>query len=306
MTAITNETSLDDLRQQGNFNFSKGNYDDALTLYSLAIERCTTDNCNDVLQLNLCNRSACYYQMEEFKLAQQDAEKAWLLSKKENLKAAYRLAKANVALKEYDAAKETIQRALELDSKTENKPFQELWKQVLNAAYDKPQAPETSIKFVKRPISIREFTKSQELGTGNFSEIVVATHKETNERFALKIIEKKQLEELAKRQHPNVYNEVQMERRVLLERQPPNKFIILMYHAFQDYNSLYYLMDLHIERSDLWREIRYKEVMVGCHRSQTKIWLYELVDALEHMHKNGIVHRDLKPENILINKRGHM
>lgn len=63
---------------------------------------------------------------------------------------------------------------------------------------------EHSIKGVRRPISIREFTKGKSLGVGNFSEIVVVSHKVTNETFALKILEKKQAIDLAKRQHPNV------------------------------------------------------------------------------------------------------
>ena len=34
--------------------------------------------------------------------------------------------------------------------------------------------------------------------------------------------------------------------------------------------------------------------------SKIKIFAYQLLKAMEHMHKNGIFHRDIKPENILI------
>ena len=33
---------------------------------------------------------------------------------------------------------------------------------------------------------------------------------------------------------------------------------------------------------------------------RVKMWMYQLVKAVDHMHKNGIFHRDIKPENILI------
>ena len=33
---------------------------------------------------------------------------------------------------------------------------------------------------------------------------------------------------------------------------------------------------------------------------QVKNWMYQLLKAIYHMHKNGIFHRDIKPENILI------
>lgn len=303
--------SPDDLRQKGNFEFSQKRYDYAISLYTTALNHPRADEASKIL--NFCNRSACYFLTEEYELAHQDAKFAWELSKFTSVKAAYRLAKTSIQLREFQEAKTTIQQALNYLSSlnqpsAEKKSLEDLYDQVIEKSLEKPPAEEHSIKHVQRPISIREFQKGKELGFGNFSEIVIVTHKQTNERFALKIITKKQAEDLAKRQHPNVYNEIHMERRVLLEKLPPHHNIIRMYHAFSDYNSVYYLMEAHTEWSDLWSELKHPVhgEMIGCHRSQAKIWLYELIDALEHMHRYGIVHRDLKPENILLTKRGHV
>ena len=38
----------------------------------------------------------------------------------------------------------------------------------------------------------------------------------------------------------------------------------------------------------------------------TKIYLSEIILALEYLHGHGIVHRDLKPDNILVDKDGHI
>ena len=73
------------------------------------------------------------------------------------------------------------------------------------------------VKCVKtdgRKPSVKEFDFEKEVGVGNFSRIVRAKHKTTGEMFAIKIIEKKQVDQL-KRRHPNVHNEIFMERRVL-------------------------------------------------------------------------------------------
>lgn len=304
----------EDLRQRGNFEFSQGHYDNAVAFYSAALEVTPTDDRESLIR-NYCNRAACFHQMQAYERAKQDAETAWSLSNRTSVKAAFRLAKACLSLREFEEAKNVLQRALlslaetpTSDVEQQRQSLHDLWQKVVAAALEPPPPIETSIKYVSRPISIREFTKGKELGYGNFSEILIVTHNKTKESFALKRINKKQAADLAKRQHPNVYNEIEMERRALLERLPSHPFIIRMYHAFQDYEHLYYLMELHSEWGDLWSELRspHSKVMVGCHRSQAKVWLYQLLDAMEHMHKYGIVHRDLKPENILLNHKGHV
>ena len=299
--------SIDDLRQKGNHEFQQGNLDNAVSFYSAAIEMASKSD-KAALIVNLCNRSASYFQMEEHEKAKADAETAWKVSNESNVKSAYRLAKTMIALKEYEPAIEVLKTALKVENlkESEKSSLQELGKQILIKMDEPSQAIETTIKTAQRPLSIREFTKGKSLGVGNFSEIIIVQHKVTKEKFALKILEKKTAADLAKRQHPNVYNEIAMERRVLLERIPSHPNIINMYHAFRDFNNLYYLMDLHNVNPDLWTQIRYKGKMVGAPEAQVKRWMLQLVDALEHIHSHGIVHRDIKPENVLLDEHNHV
>jgi RIO-like serine/threonine protein kinase len=329
--------SIDDLRQKGNHEFQQGNLDNAVAFYTAAIEKAaasaasaasatsaastpSTSNSSPLI-VNLCNRSACYYQMEDYENSKKDAELAWTTSNYQNVKSAYRLAKTLISLHNYNDAIQVLQTCVEnsvssSNSSTESSEkeiqgLRDLLQQAKTKQQKQKQQPdlsnETTIKGVDRPISIREFTKQQSLGVGNFSEIVVCEHKVTHEKFALKILEKKTAADLAKRQHPNVYNEIAMEARVLMARIPPtNEFVVVMYHSFQDYNNLYYLMDLHNVNPDLWSTMRYKGSMVGCHPSQIKRWMIQLISAIEHCHSHGIVHRDLKPENVLLNGHNHV
>lgn len=322
---------LTELRLAANSRFAANALDEALPLYSLAVEVArkqvsgNNDQSNDELVIHLCNRSACQYKMEMYEEARDDAKEAVELSDGKNSKASFRLARAQIALSEFDEAIETIQAAVGYlvhePSEDEDKVKQQIheFDKLLTAAtrrqssvsQSKPQDIK-SIKLEPRTPSIREFTKHTKhsdtyspLGEGNFSTVVICHHKTTGEAFALKIIEKEACDKLAKRQHPNVYNEVYMERRILTQgRLPKHVNIIQCYHVMQDYGNLYFLMELHDEHPDLWSMIRYEKKMVGCHSSLIRTYAYELLSAVEHCHKHGIVHRDLKPENVLLSQRG--
>mmetsp|Transcript_10157 Transcript_10157/g.22446 ORF Transcript_10157/g.22446 Transcript_10157/m.22446 type:complete len:944 (+) Transcript_10157:2-2833(+) len=353
--------NLNELRQAANSRFAAGALDEALPMYSLAVDVARkeyeaaqsssnhngTANDNGTtdpeLVIHLCNRSACFYRMEMYEEARDDAAEAAALGS--NSKAFFRLARSQMALADYTSAIDTIHKAIKYledqlkNNQTTDDYDDESNKQLLlqkqefeklislanrkqtesnnnnnnpSSISSTPQDEIKSIKLEPRTPSIREFilpSKSSDtyrpLGEGNFSTVVICQHKVTKETFALKIIEKEACKKLAKRQHPNVHNEVFMERRILTQgRLPRHVNVIQCYHAMQDYGNLYFLMDLHQEHGDLWSQIRYQKCMVGCHSSLIRTYAYELLAALEHCHEHGIVHRDIKPENVLLSQRG--
>ena len=148
----------DDLRLRGNFEFSNGNYDAALSLYTAGLEQASKDHPNRVLLL--CNRSATFFHQEQYEQAEQDAEEAWSTSQQQNVKAAFRLAKTQMALKKFEAAKQTIQAATKLideqqqDDPKQRKAFDDLWQQVLNAAYEQhkqDESPKPPLNMLSAP-----------------------------------------------------------------------------------------------------------------------------------------------------------
>jgi serine/threonine protein kinase len=70
--------------------------------------------------------------------------------------------------------------------------------------------------------------------------VVKARHKETDRVYAIKTIEKATVERMKKR-HPNINNEILMEKRALHKLQHPG--IVTLYATFQDYGTLYYQME---------------------------------------------------------------
>lgn len=330
--------SAEDLREMANHAYSNKDYDNALSLYSMAIDQLLMEQQNDPEKIEsdeflqrmiiyLCNRAACCYRMDMYDDARKDALEAFRLSDETNSKAAYRLTKSLIALKDYNGAIETLQKAIphcKVDVEKE-----ELMK-VLQLAH----AHKLALKNIKNatslskitsildeeyksrgdPPTVREFEIIKDLGEGNYSQVVAVKHVVTGEQFALKIIEKKKVETLGKRQHPNVCNEIEMERRVLSERLKSSqedgqiwcRRIVELHYTFSDYQNLYYLMDLHMECPDMWSTLRYKDKMVGTYPSLVKTYLFQLLEALEFIHRKGIVHRDLKAENLLLNSKGNL
>jgi tetratricopeptide (TPR) repeat protein len=159
------DTEIDDLRQKGNHEFQQGNLDNALAFYSAAIDIASKDpvSFKSALIINLCNRSASYFQMEDYERAKEDAECAWIASEKSNVKSAYRLAKTLIVLKEYQQSIEVLLSASQIAGlqDKEAQSLQQLMKEAENKQTEPDQPVETSIKRVDRPISIREFIKGK-------------------------------------------------------------------------------------------------------------------------------------------------
>jgi serine/threonine protein kinase len=110
--------------------------------------------------------------------------------------------------------------------------------------------------------------------------------------------------ERMKRRHPNIHNEILIEKRVafllslpLPSPLPPshgpqtlNKLdhpnIVTLFATFQDYGTLYYQMEF-LEGGEIWSFLQDEQskASVGCYPSMARFWIAEAINALEYMHK---------------------
>jgi len=67
-----------------------------------------------------------------------------------------------------------------------------------------------------------------------------------------------------------------MEKRVLSKVSHPS--IVELYHTFQDYNALYYLMEF-AEGAEMWTNIMTGAKLTGAHETQARFWGGELVEV---------------------------
>ncbi|KAE8298485.1 Calcium/calmodulin-dependent protein kinase type 1 [Larimichthys crocea] len=138
----------------------------------------------------------------------------------------------------------------------------------------------------KKTSDIKEHYDFKEvLGTGAFSEVVLAEEKRTQRLVAIKCIPKKALEG----KENNIENEIAVLHRI----KHPN--IVTLEDIFESTSHLYLVMQL-VSGGELFDRIVEKGFYTERDASQL---IHQILDAVKYLHDMGIVHRDLKPENLL-------
>uniref|UniRef100_A0A3P8WWJ4 Calcium/calmodulin-dependent protein kinase 1Da n=1 Tax=Cynoglossus semilaevis TaxID=244447 RepID=A0A3P8WWJ4_CYNSE len=123
------------------------------------------------------------------------------------------------------------------------------------------------------------------LGTGAFSEVVLAQEKQTGRRFAVKCVSKRAL----KGKESSVENEIAVLRRIQHDN------IVALEDIYETVDHLYLVMQL-VSGGELFDRIVEKGFYTEKDASSL---IRQVLDAVNYLHRMGIVHRDLKPENLL-------
>ena len=134
--------------------------------------------------------------------------------------------------------------------------------------------------------SIEKYQIGKKLGEGAFSVVYQAINLTTNEKVAIKVIKKYQLDE---KQRNSVLKEVN----IMKQLNHPN---IVKLIEFIENDNYYYIVQEVVSGGEIFNEIvKYTYFSEDLSRHV----IIQVAEALLYMHEYvGIVHRDLKPENI--------
>lgn len=131
-----------------------------------------------------------------------------------------------------------------------------------------------------------DFEFMESIGEGNFTKIFKSRYKKTGNIYSIKTIEKTTAERM-KRRHPNIHNEIMMEKRVLLKLEG-SPLIVMLHATFQDSSTLYYQME-YCEGGELWMYLKDDNggipSVVGCYPSLVQFFMMEAVNAMEYIHR---------------------
>jgi serine/threonine protein kinase len=131
------------------------------------------------------------------------------------------------------------------------------------------------------------------LGKGSFGEVYLVQKQTSKEFFAMKVLQKDKL------MGQNLVKYARTERNVLSYTNHP--FIVGLNFAFQTKEKLFLILD-YCPGGDLGsvlsKDKRFDE-------ERSRIYLAEILLALENLHKRDIIFRDLKPDNVVLDNEGH-
>jgi len=148
-----------------------------------------------------------------------------------------------------------------------------------------------------------DFGESGVLGTGTFSTVRVATHKDTGMQYAVKAINLTNIQ-------PQTLTRLRREIQVL--RSLNHKNIIQLYEIFEEDGMLLMIMEL-CTGGELWHFLQRVEIFPNGEKfyytpKGERVTLTEkevaklirgIVDAIHYCHSRGVSHRDLKLENLM-------
>lgn len=146
------------------------------------------------------------------------------------------------------------------------------------------------ISALRAQVSARGFEQfyhmQHKIGMGKFSEVYTAVEKDSGEVVAVKVIDKRMLNELEREL---------MRSELAILKLISHPHVVRLVDIFDERHKTFVIMDL-VPGGELFDHLRKSRVS----EAYTQHLLKQLLDTVKYLHQFGIIHRDIKPENILL------
>uniref|UniRef100_A0A8C7JBD4 Ribosomal protein S6 kinase n=1 Tax=Oncorhynchus kisutch TaxID=8019 RepID=A0A8C7JBD4_ONCKI len=166
-------------------------------------------------------------------------------------------------------------------------------------SFPPPAHPPANLTGHSERVGMENFELLKVLGTGAYGKVFLVRKNSGHDEgklYAMKVLKKAAIVQKAK-----TAEHTRTERQVLEHiRQSP--FLVTLHYAFQTQTKLHLILD-YVSGGEMFTHLYQRD-----HFSEEEVRIYigEIILALEHLHKLGIVYRDIKLENILLDSEGHL
>uniref|UniRef100_A0A1I8MIG7 non-specific serine/threonine protein kinase n=1 Tax=Musca domestica TaxID=7370 RepID=A0A1I8MIG7_MUSDO len=161
------------------------------------------------------------------------------------------------------------------------------------------QVPTNYVVKQDEQVDLSHFKLIRVLGTGAYGKVFLVRKlkgKDKDQLYAMKVLKKDTVVQKKKTaEHTTTERQV-------LEAIQQSPFLVGLHYAFQTDSKLYLVLD-YVSGGELFTHL-YKAEHFS--ESTVRVYIAEVVLALEHLHKLGIIYRDIKLENILLDGQGHI
>lgn len=143
-------------------------------------------------------------------------------------------------------------------------------------------------------VTIGKYKLGTTLGVGTFGKVKMATHQTTGHQVAIKIINKRKMEQM------NMHEKIRREILILQFLKHPH--VIRLYELMDTPSDIFMVME-YVPGGELFDHIVHK---LRLREDEARRFFQQILSGVEYCHENMVTHRDLKPENLLLDANLHV
>jgi len=143
-------------------------------------------------------------------------------------------------------------------------------------------------------VTIGPYKLGSTLGVGTFGKVKMAEHQGTNQKVAIKIINKRKMEQM------NMHEKVRRE--INIQHFLKHPHIIRLYELIDTPTDIFMIME-YVQGGELFDHIVHK---LRLKEDEARRLFQQILSGVEYCHSMMVTHRDLKPENLLLDNNLHI
>lgn len=143
-------------------------------------------------------------------------------------------------------------------------------------------------------VTVGPYKLGQTVGMGTFAKVRVATHSITDQKVAIKVINKRKMEQM------NMHEKLRREINILQFLKHPH---VMRFYELIDTPSDIFMVTEYVPGGELFDHIVHK---LRLPEDEARRLFQQILSGVEYCHNCMVTHRDLKPENLLLDGNLHI